>query len=481
MVLLILSLIPIIWISFYDHPFNDDFNYGRTTRLVWMETHSFIKVLQAAAENSAETYQTWQGSYTGCFMMSLQTGIFGDQYYFLSIWLVLVTFLGGLAYFLNTILTKCLHAGKYVFQILFCLIAILCLNLLPSPAEGIFWYNGAFYYTGYFGLVLLFAGMCIRIFNGTMEVRPWKLILISLLALFIGGGNMSTNLIMLLSLLYLLGFALLNKKQKAFLPLVQVCICAITGFLLNLTAPGNAIRENGYESGYGILKTILLSFQQGCESIESYSSVIVLVIYFFIAVPLLWGYLKKTEFRFPFPIAVTILLYAFMACQNAPMYYATGHDASYYPRILNLIYFTYLLATLMVILYWEGYLAHRIDLNSVHFSDSVRKKSAVFSLLFLLVGIIGTGNISGLTSISSAISIATGQAQTYSEARVEREKMCMQAEAEHAETLVLDPLPEVPAVFLQNADISEDKGNWLNDGLAIYYHIGSVWLSGASE
>jgi hypothetical protein len=477
LVILALSLVPIFWISFYDHPFGDDYNYGNAAHLAWMESHDLIRLLQAAVKTSADTYQTWQGSYTGCFMMALQAGIFGEKYYFLSVWLVLAAFLGGLAYFLKTILMKCLHTGKYEFQIVYSLVAILCLNLLPSPAEGIFWYNGAFYYTGYFGLVLLLAGLCIRVFNQTMKVKPWKIVLISLLALFIGGGNMSTNLIMLLSLLYLYLFALARKEGRSYLPLLPVLVCAIAGFLLNLTAPGNAIRENGYVNGYGFLETILLSFQRGCTKIEEYSSVIALIIYFVFFVPILWSYLKKTEFRFPYPILATVLLYAVMACQNAPMLYATGNDASYYPRILNLVYFSYLLVTFLVVLYWEGYLAHRIDLPKVNISQSVRKELAVFSVLFLMVGAIGTDRVTTFTSISSMLSIVRGQAQTYSEARFEREKQYLNAEADHAETLVLEPLPAIPGVFLQNADISDDPAYWLNAGVSSYYHIGSVKLA----
>lgn len=480
LVILMLSLIPIIWISFYDHPFEDDYNYGAATRLAWMESHNLITLLKAAIQTSADKYQNWQGSYTGCFMMALQAGIFGERYYFLSIWLVLAAFLGGLAYFLNTILTKCLHTGKCEFQIVFSLIAILCLNLLPSAAEGIFWYNGAFYYSGYFGLVLLLIGMCIRIFNGTMKVKPWKIVLLSLLALFIGGGNMSTNLIMLLSLLYVLIFALFTKEKKSFVPLSPVLICAITGFLLNLTAPGNAIRENGYSSGYGFLETILLSFQRGCSQMEEYSSIIVMVVYFVFLVPILWPYLRKTEFRFSYPILTTILLYAVMACQNAPMLYATGNDASYYPRILNLVYFSFLLVTFLVAVYWEGYFAHRIEFQILNMINYARKELAVFSALLLLVGIIGIGP-GTLTSVSSLLSMMHGEAQAYSEARFEREKQYLSAEANQAETLVLDPLPSIPSVFPQNSDITNDPANWLNDGVSIYYHIGSVMLSDTEQ
>lgn len=477
LILLAISLIPIIWISFYDHPFEDDYNYGTLTRIAWMESHNLIALLKAAVQTSSDKYLTWQGSFTGCFMMSLQAGIFGDQYYFLSIWLVLAIFLGGLWYFLKTILAKCLHTGKYEFQIVFSLISILCLNLIPSSAEGIFWYNGAFYYTGYFGLVLLLIGMCIRIFNGTMKVKPWKIILISLLALFIGGGNMSTNLIMLLTLLYLLIYAFLSKKKKDYLPLFPVAVCAIAGFLLNVTAPGNAIRENGYASGYSFSQTILLSFQRGCTQIETYSSVMVLVVYFGFFVPMLWSFLKKTEFRFPYPIVTTILLYAVMACQNAPMLYATGNDASYYPRVLNLVYFSYLLVTFLIILYWEGYLAHHLEQERISLAGSARKELAVFSVLFLLVGTIGTNRVTAFTSISSMLSIVRGEAQTYSKARFEREKKYLQAEQEHAETLILDPLPGIPGVFLQNADITADEMYWLNTGISFYYRIGSVKLS----
>lgn len=75
--ILILSIIPIVAIGPYLHQFADDYVFGAPVYKAWTATHSLGACIQAAWDESMHIYQTWQGTYSACFLMALQPGIFG--------------------------------------------------------------------------------------------------------------------------------------------------------------------------------------------------------------------------------------------------------------------------------------------------------------------------------------------------------------------------------------------------------------------
>ena len=77
-------LLPLIIVGFYNRPAADDYSYAYTTSAAVAEGSGFFGILKAAWDTSAEFYNVWQGLYTSAFILSLQPGIFGEQYYALS-------------------------------------------------------------------------------------------------------------------------------------------------------------------------------------------------------------------------------------------------------------------------------------------------------------------------------------------------------------------------------------------------------------
>lgn len=75
---LIVSIIPMLWISQYLHPFADDYVFGAEVYKIWNETHSFPACVQTAWNVAMTMYHTWQGTYSACFLMALQPGVFGQ-------------------------------------------------------------------------------------------------------------------------------------------------------------------------------------------------------------------------------------------------------------------------------------------------------------------------------------------------------------------------------------------------------------------
>lgn len=76
--ILILSIIPVVAIGPYLHQFADDYVFGAPVYKAWTATHSFGACIQAAWAESMHIYQTWQGTYSACFLMALQPGILAN-------------------------------------------------------------------------------------------------------------------------------------------------------------------------------------------------------------------------------------------------------------------------------------------------------------------------------------------------------------------------------------------------------------------
>ena len=49
-IVLIISILPLLKVSFYDRATGDDYGYGAVTRQALLQTHSPVKVVSAAAK-----------------------------------------------------------------------------------------------------------------------------------------------------------------------------------------------------------------------------------------------------------------------------------------------------------------------------------------------------------------------------------------------------------------------------------------------
>lgn len=87
---LIILLIPLLAISFYNFPFSDDFAYGLTTHEVIVSGGNIFQVIWAAIKTAYSTYFRWQGSYFACFLMALNPAIWGENYYYIGTFLLLI-------------------------------------------------------------------------------------------------------------------------------------------------------------------------------------------------------------------------------------------------------------------------------------------------------------------------------------------------------------------------------------------------------
>ena len=77
--LFLVSLIPLLRLSFCSHPAGDDYAYGLQAHLAWESTHSLFQTVKAALDTVAGYYTTWQGTYASIFLMALQPAVFSQR------------------------------------------------------------------------------------------------------------------------------------------------------------------------------------------------------------------------------------------------------------------------------------------------------------------------------------------------------------------------------------------------------------------
>ena len=109
----IISLIPLYIIGFYAHPSVDDYYYGTETVKVWNDTHSVASVVSSSFDEMINTYNIWQGNFSAIFLMRLQPGIFGEQYYFIAPLILISSFAACSMFFFYTVFKRVFHTDGY--------------------------------------------------------------------------------------------------------------------------------------------------------------------------------------------------------------------------------------------------------------------------------------------------------------------------------------------------------------------------------
>lgn len=324
--LYVLSLVPILAGAFYAHPVADDYSFSYLTYQALQRGEGAGGVLCAAMQEVQNIYHSWQGTYAAIFLFSLQPGIYGSQYYWLTTVLILVCVSGGTFLLLQTLMKPVLPSYSAVACILSCALLLTQIQFLPFAAEGLFWYNGAVYYSVFYGLLLIFLALLFPYFRSpgnsggrssvpesgkkektgktTKEDNREKTIeavivkksglagklhavVLLLLALVISGGNYTTALlgIEILTLILLYGVLCHFDKRKILL-LAVLLVSWAAGLAVNILAPGNAVRGSqmqGMSAGRAVLSALTQAGTMLVEWIRLPQLAVLLV-----AVPAAW-------------------------------------------------------------------------------------------------------------------------------------------------------------------------------------------------
>ena len=459
------TLIPVLWIGYYDVPCVDDFSFGASPHRAWLETGSLLAVLRAAAQNVHRWYMGWQGTFSAIFLMSLQPAVFSEGMYRL----VPLIMVGGLAVgvlsFSWAFFRKWFGATRPQFLMVAAVWLLLSVQLAPSAVEAFYWYNGALYYTGFFSVSLVYFGLMILcVLTERASRRRVYVGILCVLGIVLGGGNYVTAL--LSALVTVLALAVLTAKRsgrwKCFvLPLVLLA----GAFVVSIAAPGNQIRQAELESP-GALYAIGQSLIAAAASIGDNLDVLHLLVLAFLGI-VLWRMAGNTAFQFPMPLLVGIVSFGLYAAQFCPPIYAMNNTGP--GRLQNIIYDTFLLLATLNLFYVLGWIRSHYRIAS----RNKRPESAHGYSAGMLVALGAAALLccaavpreTPITGTRALQALRSGAAEQYYQEYQQRREIL---EDETQTDVVLQPFTQRPYV-LYFSDAVADPEDWRNEAMAHFY------------
>ena len=463
-------MVPLVVLGAYCRPCADDFRFGLYAHLAFEQTGSVWAALAGAAREVYETYFDWQGTFSAVFLFALQPAVFGEGLY----WLCPAVMFGALfwgAFRMLRAARKAWGLPREVSVLAALVYLLVCTQLVQSPAQAFYWWNGAVYYVFFYALSLVLAARTARILLGRRTAVHTAVT--AALAAFVCGGNYVTALLMA-ELLVCATLAAAWKRPAALKSMLVVLVCAGAAFAISVAAPGNAVRQAADYGGAalpGAVGAVLGSFVQAWYFSVEHVTPLVAAALCFLA-PFFWRAAGRPGTpKCPLPGLVSAAALCWFASSFTPTLYAMGTIGP--DRVQNIQFFLLVLVLLALEFYWLCW-AKRVFGARVcrHLAHVSRRVAAGYLALCLAVaaGTLGlyaaTGHLDKLACTSAARSLLDGTAGRYAELMRTRQDIL----AAPDDVAVLPRITQqtlVPALFFD--DIVSDASDWKNVAMAEYY------------
>ena len=464
-ILTILFLIPIILTAFYAVPSADDFSYGKFTMNV-LSQKGILGLLGGVIKTVKYYYVKWQGTYSAIALFSLNPGVLGHQYYFLTTFIILGAYFAGLAYLLKQVIIRFLKLDRSTYWIVLILFFLLSIETMVDKTQGLYWWNGSCYYILFFTFELLEISLLIKQYVLKEKTKKNTIILYILIGI-IGGGNFIVALQQVILLFFLNVYLIIGKKDKSAIPylLVSIVSLGISGM-----APGNNRRKK-YITGMNPVMAILLSFVYCLQFMTQWTTPLMMMVLIIIALMLYPSY-QKIEKKFPKPILLIGWMYCIISAEFTPTLYSLSVPGE--GRLLNIIYFSYLFFIVISIYYLIGHFRNILINNKVLSKNETSKLKNYFNqnafviLATILVIVFGAIYFQrkSLTSYETLALLRSGMGKVYREEWDNRFKVL---EDDSIKEVEFQPLTYRPyPLFVR--DFNADSNEWPNDAARILYN-----------
>lgn len=475
---LVLLLVPVLLLGVYDRPSADDHDYAIHTHAAVEAEGGLSELFSASVATVSQFYEEWQGTYTSAFFMSLQPGIFGETYYGLSpVIFVGIIFLCSLG--IASVVCRRLAGlpGFWPTLLLGLLLTVVITLSMPSPVQGLYWFNGAMHYIPWTMLTFLNAALLLEIALCKKPGRRiWLTAAVSLSSLLISGGNPATGFLNLL----VLGLGLLLMPGKKRLWVALALVFALAGYAVMFVAPGNAVRQSRFVRP-GVVKTLVYSFIYCWQTIARWVNLpylCLLAVFTPLSLRIVTQFRGRFQFRMPL---VPVLVSGVLLCGTlAVPYFGTGDFGA--GRFMNAVWIAFLLLTLADWTWFLGWLDRR-DLPS-RVAETLRsgwdRRAAALGLV-LAMGfscVLSAGNPGKLsTAAEAANELLDGSAAAHA---AEMDQRFAQLHDAAVTDPVFAPLESFPEL-LYFSELDTDATQWPNTSCALYYGKNSVCIYGAEE
>ena len=478
LIALLVLLVPILWIAFFDHSCYDDYSNGFSARMAWVGTHDLFSVLLAALYTVKGVWLHWQGTFTSIFMFALQPAVFGENYYFITAYILSAFLIAGTFLFFRKLL-HVRYGRKAIGDILACVVSILSIELMPSPAEGLYWNIGGVYYTLSYGVMLMIFSRYLTIFY-TYEKNKWyHWLWTAILAFLLCGTNYVTSLLTIEVTALLFLYALCTK-QKYRNGMLWVLLAALVAFAINALAPGNSARQAVFvrDTPWHAIKA---SFEYAALYAKAWTRDSLLLPMLFM-VPF-FIQLRPREGRTSFKgcLSALVLMYLLFASSFTPTIFAGMGSGGIGPdRVQNIRFFMWI-----VVCFIAEMLAIEMAvalLSKLRFlGDKVRRVCMAVTLALPCVALLLAApvalrnvrySVDSYTTTSAMVSLQTGEAKEYDNIFDRRMKVYLSDE----KNPVMEPLTVRPHVLFYS-DIKEDPKHEINYFVALFFQKESVRLA----
>ncbi len=367
------------------HPATDDFTFAVYTHPTWVQTGSLLHVLKDAVSYALRTWRDWQGTVTGVLVMTLNPAVFSLEHYGVHALILLALHLLSWLAFCAHVLGRRLGLPRGVWLPLYLALSAFGLMFLPDIVEGIYWFNGAWFYTGAQAAALLTLVLCDRL----SESRAGRgaqaaLAAACCLLLFALGMDNYITAMMTLAALFMMalqrawaayrtpaagmigaiawdGKAALAEtrafggveerrlQRQAALRTALLLLPIGLGLLLSVIAPGNSVRmerDGAHQAGMTwMLSSVLWTMRDAAKYVVRFMVKTPLLALLIASTPLLARATDRMEektWRCP-PVLATLLgAYLILCAMIIPHMYSSGYAGS--GRVVNMYHFYVMLA-----------------------------------------------------------------------------------------------------------------------------------------
>lgn len=394
-VLFILSMLPMVYISFFDYATGDDLGFGGAAHRVIVNGGSLQEFVSVIIDGIITDYYSFQGNWSSGVLVRLMPSIWGERFYIITPFLGFFFLLFGPGLFLYELIVRFARLPKTAFIAIHMLFSLFLFQYLPTPRAGFYWYTGMIAYTGSFFLAILSAVFSIRfLYSG----KKFYLFLCILFMTYLGGAAYPAMTFSIALTLVLICAALVfgNKThKKRGMYLILPTVIEFIGFLVCLAAPGNKSR-GGEDFGMTpsrLIGTLFLAIKDSFTDAIRYFITIrplifLTIILFFIAYELYEP--KEDTYSFRYPAFFTLLCFLIYASTHAPVAF-TGTDvgSGISGGVYNTYYFVFLCSMSASIIYCACSLKARSLMRpptpTVLLSPNAWRISILAGVLFCLV------------------------------------------------------------------------------------------------
>ena len=332
------------------HPATDDFTFALYTHPTWVQTGSILHVLKDALGYALRTWRDWQGTVTGVILMALNPAVFSLPHYGVHAVVLLALILVSALVFLRHMLGVRLGLPRGVWLPLAMALAAVQLVFLPDFVEGIYWFNGAWFYMGAQSVALLTLVLCDRLAVSTASGarRAIAALVCSLLLFALGMDNYITAmmtaaalLMMALERAWAAHAAARPDERRAAVRTALLLLPIGAGLLLSVIAPGNSVRmetDGAHQSGIGwLMLSIGWTLRDAALYVVRFAFKTPLLALMAALTPVLCRTLPRGEAvrrRCP-PVPATLLgAYMILCAMIIPHMYSSGYAGS--GRVVNM-------------------------------------------------------------------------------------------------------------------------------------------------